>query len=591
MNFARQALAACLVAAASLGAHTPAHAQNAQDKVSRLGEYRGHSPVLYTETVRSSVYLKLRDGTRLAADIHRPAAAGKAVDTPYPVLWQHSLMRRRPPDQGDNSVIRRMPDLVKHGYVVVEVERRGLGSSFGARRGYNDRTEARDAFEVTEWLARQSWSTGQVGVYGCSNTGDAAMHAASYAPPALKAVFAGCFSWSKYDGFLRGGIAAQWGVGPERPLDEQLRNAVPVDGDEDRTLLRQAIEEHRNATPLAEMWRGMPYRDSWSDVVASRFWLEGSVSTYRDALRNGGAAFYIFGGWQDEFRREGLVAWANLRGNHAKVKVTIGPWTHCRNPGLDLLAEAHRFFDRWLKGVDNGIDREPPINLYAQGAPAATAWQSFGAWPPAQQAMQRQVLAVGVPEADAEHALTSAVSKVARVDLPVRPMAACPDLQSQTQPCSQAANALRFTGPPLKADQQVTGHAIAQLWVASSQPDQAVFLYLEDLAPDGTATVVTEGRLKASLRTTHQPPYDFLGLPWHRSLEADHEPLRAGVAVPLRFDLLPLSYVFRAGHRLRVVVSGNDPRQRPTAPTGHVLTLLSSADKPSTLDLPLTPAR
>lgn len=127
--------------------------------------------------------------------------------------------------------------------------------------------------------------------------------------------------------------------------------------------------------------------------------------------------------------------------------------------------------------------------------------------------------------------------------------------------------------------------------MASSQPDQAVFVYLEDLAPDGTATVVTEGRLKASLRATQRPPYDFLGLPWHRSLEADHEPLRAGEPVPLHFDLLPLSHVFKAGHRLRVVVSGNDPRQRPTPPTGHVLTLLSSADQPSTLDLPLTPAR
>jgi putative CocE/NonD family hydrolase len=567
----------------------PSLAQIAERKVSALGEYRGYSTVLYTETLRSSVYFKLRDGTRLAMDIHRPAVAGQVVDTPYPVLWQHSLTRRRPPDQGDTSVIRRMPELVKHGYVVVEVERRGLGASFGARRGYHDRTEGRDAFEVTEWLARQPWSTGQVGVYGCSNTGESAMHAASYAPPSLKAVFAGCFSWNKFDGFQRGGVAAQWGLGPERPLDEQLRNAEAVDGDADRTLLRQAVEEHRNSTPLAEMWRSMPFRDSWSDIVGSRFWVEGSVSTYRDALRNSQAAFYIFGGWQDEFRREGLVAWANLKGRHARV--TIGPWMHCRNPGFDLLAEAHRFFDRWLKGVDNGIDREPPVNLFAEGAPAATAWQSFAHWPPANATPLRRTLAISTQEADGEHALTSTASKQTRVDLPVRPMAACPDLQSLTQPCSQAANALRFTSEVLKADQQLTGHALADLWVASSQPDQSVFVYLEDLAPDGSATVVTEGRLKASLRATQRPPYDVLGLPWQRSLEADHEPLRAGEPVRLQFDLLPLSHLFKAGHRLRVVVSGNDPRQRPTAPTGHTLTLLSSADKASTLDLPLVPTR
>ncbi len=571
-----------------LGPPVSAQTPGGPEKVSRLGEYRGYAPVLYTEAVRESVYHRLRDGTRLAMDIHRPAVKGKAVDTAYPVLWQHSFVRRRPSDQGDNSVIRRMPDLVKHGYVVVEVERRGLSASFGARRGYNDRTEARDAFELTEWLARQPWSTGKVGVYGCSNTGDAAMHAASYAPPSLKAVFAGCFSWSKYDGFLRGGIPAQWGVGPEQPLDVQLRNAVPVDGDETRTLLAQAIEEHRNSTPLAAMWRSMPFRDSWSDIVASRFWLEGSASTYRSALQGGGAAFYIFGGWQDDFRLEGLVAWANLQRNPARV--VIGPWLHCRNPGFDLLAEAHRFFDRWLKGVDNGIDREPPIHLYTENAPAASAWRSWGSWPPAGHAAQRHhldiVAAAGGMQALAPAASRGAAPRQHRIDLPVGAFTACVDAAALTQPCSQAANGLRFTGAPLAADTRFTGHPLVQLWVASTVPDQHVFVYLEDLAPDGTVRVVTDGRLKASLRAVHAPPYHHLGLPWHRALEADHAPLGADEAVMLKMQLLPLSYVFKAGHRVRVVVTANDPRERPAGATGHALTLHSSTEKPSFIDLP-----
>ena len=365
--------------------------QAQDDKVSRLGEYRGYAPVLYGETVRTSSYLRLRDGTRLAMDLYRPAVNGKAVDTPYPVLWEHSLSRRAPPDVAAASVTRRMPELVKYGYVVAFVERRGLGASFGARRGYNDRTEARDAYDVTEWMAARPWSTGKVAVFGCSNTGDAAMHAATFMPPHLKAVFAGCFSWNKYDGFLRGGILANWGVGPERPVEEDLKNA-PVDGDEDLTLLRQAVEEHRNSTALAAMWRSIPFRDSWSDITGSRFWLEGSAGTSRDALQRSGAAYYIFGGWQDDFRREGLVAWANLKGNPARM--VIGPWAHCRSPGFDLLADAHRFFERWLKGVDNGIDREPPLHLFAENAPAATAWRSYPAWPPAAPKPMRQTLAI-----------------------------------------------------------------------------------------------------------------------------------------------------------------------------------------------------
>jgi len=580
-------LAALLVLWAGAALAQPA------ERVSRPGEYRGHAPVLYTEVQRSSSYLRLRDGTRLAMDLYRPAANGRAVDTPHPVLWEHSLSRRSPPDVVAQSVTRRMHELVKYGYVVAYVERRGLGASFGARRAYNDRTEARDAYEVTEWLATQAWSTGKVGVFGCSNTGDAAMHAASFQPPHLRAVFAGCFSWNKFDGFMRGGIAAQWGYGPTRPIEEDLKNP-PVDGDEDRTLLKQAVEDHRGSTPLAALWRGMPYRDSWSDLVASRFWLEGSVSTYRQQLQQGGAAFFIFGGWMDEFRREGLVAWANLQRNPARV--LIGPWQHCLNPGYDLLADAHRFFDRYLKDVPNGIEQEPPVQVFEQAgslAPTEGRWRSFDTWPPAAatNAVHRLALQPRANAAQDQPLLPPggrAAAGADRVALTVQRAVPCPEAGSRTQPCSQAAQGLRFTGPALTAEMSVTGHPVARLWVASTHPEQNVFVTLEDLAPDGSATIVTEGRLKASLRATRRPPYDTLGLPWQRSLESDHAPLAGAEPVPLHFDLLPLAYVFKAGHRLRVVINGSDSRERQPAPPGHTLTLFSSAARPSHIEFPIT---
>ena len=96
-------------------------------------------------------------------DLYRPSLDGKVVDTPLPVIWQGTVARRLPPDQAPDTAIRTMPELAKAGYVVALVDRRGAGSSFGFRRGYNDRTEARDAFDVTEWLARQPWSSGKVG--------------------------------------------------------------------------------------------------------------------------------------------------------------------------------------------------------------------------------------------------------------------------------------------------------------------------------------------------------------------------------------------------------------------------------------------
>ena len=123
------------------------------------------------------------------------------------------------------------------------------------------------------------------------------MHAVTAANPNLKAVWAGCFSWDKYDGFWRGGIYANWGTGPERTLDQDM-TSIPVQGDESKTLLRKAAEEHQGATVLTEMWSAMPFRDDYAPGVGSRFWYEGSVATYRPQILQSGAAIYVQGGWR-----------------------------------------------------------------------------------------------------------------------------------------------------------------------------------------------------------------------------------------------------------------------------------------------------
>ena len=336
--------------AASLVASLPAHAQKTE---ARFGHYE---PVAqFPETVGSSFYLPMRDGVKLALHVTRPARDGKPVEGRFPVIW-HGQMSA---DGATSSTmpaydIAKFPSLAQHGYVVVQVARRGFGQSFGERRGYHDRNEAQDAYELTQWFAAQPWSDGRVGVYGCSNTGDAAMHAMAMRPPALKAVFAGCFSWHKYDAFRRGGIFAQWGTGPTRTIEEEM-NVKPVDGDANKALLRLAVEEHQRSTPLFEMWKGLPYRDSYSPLVASRFWQEGSAANYLDQIRHSGAALYIMGGWRDELRDQGAIAFLNVPNS----RIVFGPWLHCMNDGFLLLEEAHRFFDQYVKGIDLGMSSEP----------------------------------------------------------------------------------------------------------------------------------------------------------------------------------------------------------------------------------------
>lgn len=542
----------------------------------------------YPEVQRSSFYVATRDGTRLAVDLYRPARDGQPVATPLPVIWQHTFARRLPPDQPRDTAMRHMPELARQGYVVALVDRRGMGASFGARRGYNDRTEARDAYDMTEWLARQPWSSGQVGIYGCSNTGDAALHAATLMPPSLKAVFAGCFSFSKYDGFLRGGVLANWGSGVERRVEEDLRHP-PVDGPEGPALLRQAVDEHRGNTPLATMWRSMPFRDSWTDFTGSRFWLEGSAATWRDAIVRSGVALYVFGGFDDDFRREGLVAFANLA--PLPRKLTLGPWSHCRNDGFDLLAEAQRFFDHTLKGIDSGLFREPAVRWHVQGAPEDQAWRRSAHWPPPESRLQRWPLLLDA-SGHGEHRLGAATAPIAApgtsTTLVVPPARDCgPGRSPFAQACSQAAQGLRFTSDTLAADAELVGHPLLQLALSSSQPEPTVFAYLEALAPDGQARVLSDARLQASLRRSVRPPHDFLGLPWHRSLEEDHAPLGEGEVVTLQMALLPVSVRIPAGHRLRLVLTGADPRQRMPQAPGGTLTLHQSAARPLALQLPV----
>ena len=353
--------------------------ESSTERISVFGRYQGYSAQSFPDPVRTSFYLPMRDGVRLAVDLYRPGAGGKPAEGRFPVVWHHTLDRRAVTDPATNAAYA-AAELAKFGYVVAYVERRGLGASFGERRGYNDRIEAQDAYEVNEWLARQSWSNGRVGIVGCSNTGVAGMHAITMRPPHLVAAFLGCFAWDTYDWTLRGGIFAQWGTGVQRTVEDDLKSK-PVDGDEAKVLLLEAAREHRQNTNLAALWHGMPFRDDFSPLTASRFWSEGSIASYADQMRESGVALYITGGWRDDLRRDAWVTFNNW--TPGRRHIVIGPWIHCRNPGLDLFAEMRRFFDFYLKGLDNGFDRDPPIHYFTVNAPAGREWRAAGAWPSA----------------------------------------------------------------------------------------------------------------------------------------------------------------------------------------------------------------
>jgi putative CocE/NonD family hydrolase len=556
------------------------------------------STALYPERLTRSFYLPVRDGTKLAVSVTLPARDGKVVEDRFPVIWQHTSQNIDKPGLTRNGQVKppagntefvsdyfALSELTAHGYAVVTVVRRGIGASFGVRRGYHDRTEAYDAYDIVEWLAQQPWSNGAVGMVGCSNIGEAVVQAVSVAPPHLKAAFAGCFSWNKYDGFLRGsGIVANWGSGPQATFEQEMASSTPVEADSDRVQLRRAITEHAQDTPLFDLLTGSPYRDSFSPLTLTRFMYEGSNATYRDEIRRSGIPIYIQAGWFDDFRRENFIAYANLPPENRRL--LIGPWTHCTHPDFALMAEMLRWFDWKLKGIDTGIAKEPPIHYFTVNAPPEKAWKATATWPV--HADKKRFFLVG----DGESRLASEPRNGASTRFTVDYKSECavkPAAPYAARACHPTSGAVSFAAPPLAMDAEVTGHPVVSLAITSTTPQANLFVYLEDVAADGTVTVVSDGRQRASMRNLDTPPYDNLDLPWHRGYAEDDSPLRPGEPAEVVFDLLPVSWVFQKGHRIQVSVAGSDPRERARQESSPppTIELLADAAGRSSITLPI----
>jgi predicted acyl esterase len=548
----------------------------------------------YDSYARTSLYVPVRDGTKLALTLYRPALNGRAVATRHPVIFVFTPYRARYRDEHGALVETGLSDrlgldgLTNHGYVVAIADIRGKGASFGHRRGFQDRTEALDGRDLVNWLARQSWSTGKVGMVGCSYLGGTTIQVASTAPPALKAIFTGASDLDKYAFVRRGGIPAQFNTRPDEPPSVDLAT-IPVDADPDGSQLRAAVSEHAANTPMAPLWYGMPFRDSVSPLTNNRFWEEVGPYTYLDRIKRAGIATYFWGNLRDEPTEQVIELAANLGG-----KLLIGPGSHCvPPPGFDLSGEVRRYFDHYLKGIDTGITKTPRMTLWMEGSASGKEWFQSNRLPG--EAVPRTTFYLGGTRSGTarsanDGALSAAKTGEGRdefaVDYDLGPI----DYFSfWVDPMDEKG--LTYTSAPLPTDQAILGFPIVHLRVAADQTDANVFAYLEDVPPSGKADVISFGRLAASQRKLAKAPYDTLGLPWQSGRLADHQPLIAGKPVDLTFNLTPSARFLPAGHRLRLTVTGADPRQRNLADIRRSppprITLFRGAESGARIEIPL----
>ncbi|MBN1654868.1 MAG: CocE/NonD family hydrolase [Deltaproteobacteria bacterium] len=537
----------------------------AATKVSKPGEYNGYSEAIYSDEYElTSQYVTVSDGTRLALDLYRPKdkTTGEVITDKLPVLWMHTPYNRRNFDYGGNTILTGIgypgsaATLVKYGYVVAIVDFRGLYASFGHNVAYNRgewiSAAQKDAYDITEWLAIQPWSNGKIGMWGCSATGGSQLQAATTAPPSLKAIFPMSCEFDAYPFGVPGGMAPPAGTPTSVPPGEQTtqasRDAVaqPVDADTDKTLLNQAIAQHAGTIENAGY---VPFRDSLSDTVTDeavkQWWIKSSPHTYLEAIKTSGIAIYAAANWDEAATKYGAFFTYNNVTN--PVKLIVGPGTHCawftvqRETGFDITIEERRFFDYWLKGIENGVMTEDPIYYYTYNAPSGSEWRSAKQWPLPNETRTKYYLALGALSASAPTEADQKDETTVAYDVTADNM---------------TTKGLVYVTEPLTADLEITGHPTIDLWVSSSATDGDFVATLQDVAPDGTAVSYNvHGRLRASLRKLEEAPYNNLGLPWHRFYEADVTPLVPGEPTQLAFDLLPISMIIKSGHSIRLVIN------------------------------------
>jgi len=606
------------------------------NRVSEFGRYQGYTEPKYTEWVRTSEYVAARDGTKLAVDIIRPAVAGAAAEGKFPVVWTHSRYHRAGPNMraadasrdlknlrstavaSDSALARRnapsmvdgnpaLQRLVKHGYVVVSVQVRGGGASFGRYEGLFSPAETRDAYDVMDWMTRQPWCDGNLGMFGGSYLGITQYMAASTKHPALKAIFPNVAAFNMYDVIYDGGIHREnmlqhWGI-LTRSLD-LVYPEPPVDSDPDGKLRAEALAIHTKNWNVVEQYRAARFRDhDTPDYAYSRH----EPSDRLADINQSGVAAYHFGGWYDIFARDEMLWLVNATGPD---RVTMGPWAHAfpdsllgAEQGRIISAEQHRWFDRWLKGIRNGIDSAPPINYALMIDPGQWTWKTANRWPtegvtdvdyyfgPGSSGSVKSVndgrLSAIKADPGADRYLvdlTTTTGNASRWDNAVgQGRMIYPDMTPND------AKALTYTTEPLPADLTIVGHPVVTVHLSSDQPDGDVYAILSEVDANGFSRYVSEGMLRISMRDTTTPPFNNLGLPWQRSFKADRKPLAKGEVATLTFDLQPTATVFNAGHRLRVTIMGadTDNTERPPVTGRPTVTLYRDAERPSRIRLPV----
>lgn len=480
-----------------------------------------------------AVWISMPDGVRLAADLFMPA--DREPNAKFPVLFELIPYRK---DEGRHKRFKLFSYFVKQGYIVVRADVRGSGTSEGKLPEYEYSDQELDDGEfVIDWLSKQPWSTGNVGMFGISWGAFNSTQIAMRNPPALKAIIAvmGTHDLFHDDVHYIDGMMHVDGY----EVGQDMQNILPAPPN---YVLDEAYFSNRFET---EPWL-LRYTREQRD---GEFWNRASLNSDYSSIR---VPTFVIGGWYDGYRDSVPRMLENLE---APVKGIIGPWNHTwpnlPGPplGIEWRHDAVRWLDHWLEGKDTGIMDDPSFAVYVREKhpsddidEVAGFWRWEDGWP-IDRTENRELYA------HADHSLSDV--RPVGDDGRTHKLRYLPTVGVEAAgsgnwwgdiPWDQRgtdAYSLVYDSEPLEQDVEILGFPRAVLHVSADAPLANWIVRISDIAPDGTATQIGGAGQNGAQRNSPENP----------------EVLVPGKDYKLEFDLHFTSWVLPKGHRIRMAVN------------------------------------
>jgi putative CocE/NonD family hydrolase len=557
--------------------------------------------------VERDLFVAARDGVGLATDVYRPAHGG-----PFPVLLERTPYDKSAPSRSERTADAAVPRsraevaayFVRHGYAVAYQDCRGRYRS--GERFTKYLSEAEDGCDTLAWLLRQPWCNGRVGTFGLSYAAHAQAALGCLDPPGLAAQFLDCGGFSN---------AYRSGIRHDGAFD--LKQATWAYNNALADAKDPAVWAALKAQDIKAWFADMPWRrgdspvsaapdyedylfEQWSHGTFDEFWKQPGIYAEGYWDKYADVPVTHLSGWYDPYARTAVENYLGLaKRGRASSRLILGPWTHGDrsltyagdvdfggaapvdgNLAQDFFDLRRAWFDRWVKGIDSGVEAEPPVRVFVMGGGSGRRnaagrldhgghWRSAAAWPlprtewtPFYLQSDRELsrekprssppLSYRFDPRDPVPTIGGALSSGEPVmrggayDQREGPQVF--GAREPYRPLSERADVLSFATPPLDREIEVVGPVTVRLWVASDGLDTDFTAKLVDVHPpsadypEGFAMNVTEGLLRLRYRDS-----------WERPAL-----MTPGTVYAITIELFPVGNVFVAGHRLRIDISSSN---------------------------------